>query len=125
MDRIPAPALFMAAGFSQFFGAAIAVGLFAFAPPHTVAWMRSVVAGVIIVALIRPWRTTWTKKTLTESGLFGLLLLGMNMFVYIAINYLPLGAAITLEFVGPILVAVWRGQGVSSRIAAILAMVGV
>src|SRR5699024_4474871 len=74
-NRVPAPALFITAGFSQYIGAALAVGLFALAPPHTVAWTRALVAGVVLLALIRPWRYSWTKKTLLESAVFGSVLL--------------------------------------------------
>lgn len=122
---MPAPALFLTAGFSQFFGAAVGIGLFSLAAPHSVAWMRSVVAGIVVVALVRPWRLSWTRRQLAESALFGVVLLAMNMLVYVAFNYLPLGAAVTLEFVGPILLSASRSTGARGRIAAGLAFLGV
>lgn len=124
-DRIPAPVLFLTAGFSQFFGAAVGIGLFSLAAPHTVAWLRSVVAGVVIVAIIRPWRLTWTRRTLAESAVFGVILLAMNMTVYVAFNYLPLGVAVTLEFIGPILLSAVRSRNALGRVAAVLAFAGV
>lgn len=125
LDRVPAPALFLTAGFSQFFGAAVGIGLFDLATPHTVAWMRSVVAGIIISVLVRPWRLKWSWRTVGESALFGVVLLAMNMLVYTAFNYLPLGAAMTLEFVGPILLSAVRSKSPQGRLAAVLAFVGV
>ena len=38
LDRIPAPALFLASGCTQYYGAALAVGLFAVLPAASVAW---------------------------------------------------------------------------------------
>lgn len=124
-NRIPAPALFITAGFSQYIGAALAVGLFALAPPHTVAWTRAVVAGIVLLAVIRPWRYAWSKKTLLESAVFGSVLLAMNVTFYIAINYLPLGAAVALEFVGPVIVAARGAAGTRGKVSVALAAAGV
>ena len=125
LNKTPAPILFLTAGFSQYFGAAVGIGLFSLASPHVVAWLRSVVAGVIILAIVRPWRLQWTRRALAESALFGVVLLSMNMAAYVAFNYLPLGAAVTLEFVGPILLSATRSANIRGRLAALLAFVGV
>lgn len=125
LGRVPAPALFLTAGFSQFFGAAVGISLFALASPHVVAWSRSVVAGVVIALLVRPWRHRWTWREVGESTLFGSILLAMNVFVYIAFSHLPLGAAVTLEFVGPILLSATRSASRQGRVAALLAFLGV
>src|SRR5699024_9583203 len=93
--------------------------------PHTVAWTRALVAGVVLLALIRPWRYSWTKKTLLESAVFGSVLLAMNVTFYIAINYLPLGAAVALEFVGPVIVAARGAAGIRGKVSVALAAAGV
>lgn len=125
VNRVPAPALFITAGFSQYIGAAIAVGLFTLAPPHTVGWGRGFTAGLFLLAIIRPWRYSWTRAQLKETTLFGLFLLAMNVAFYFAIKYLPLGAAVALEFVGPVLVAARGVVGRRGQIAVGLAAAGV
>ncbi|UFU05964.1 EamA family transporter [Ruania halotolerans] len=125
MDRIPAPLLFLAAGTSQYIGAALAVGLYATIPATSVAWARGAVGAVILFALVRPWRLRWTRRELAQTGLFGVVLLGMNMLFYVAIDHLPLGAAVAIEFAGPVVVAAWGGRSVRHRFAVVLAAAGV
>ncbi|WP_235857231.1 EamA family transporter [Occultella glacieicola] len=125
MDRTPAPLLFLIGGFSQYVGAALAVGLYPTMPPHAVAWLRAVVAGVVLLLVVRPWRADWTRRTLIQTGVFGVVLLGMNMLFYVAIDHLPLGAAVAVEFTGPVAVAAWGGRTARSRIAIGLALFGV
>lgn len=122
---MPAPALFVTSGIAQYSGAALAVGLFALAPPHTVGWARALVSAVVLLVLIRPWRTPWTRTTLRQTGIFGVVLVVMNMLFYIAIHYLPLGAAVAIEFAGPVLVAAWGSRHLRGRIAVLLAAAGV
>ncbi|GAB2611179.1 EamA family transporter [Pseudactinotalea suaedae] len=125
LARVPAPALFATSGIAQYSGAALAVGLFALMPPHTVAWARALVSAVILLVLIRPWRTPWTRATLRQTGLFGVVLVVMNMLFYIAIHYLPLGAVVAIEFAGPALVAAWGSRSARGRVAVALAAAGV
>ncbi len=122
---VPAPALFVTSGLSMYLGAAVAVGLFALMPPHTVAWLRAVVSALVLVALTRPWRASWTRTTFLQSALFGIVLVGMNMLFYIAIRHLPLGAAVAIEFAGPALVAAWGNRTGRGRAAVTLAVLGV
>lgn len=128
LDRVPAPALFLGSGVTMYYGAALAVGLFAIAPALSVGWARLVVAAVVLLALARPWRLAWTRGTLGAAAVFGLLLGAMNLLFYVAIDHLPLGAAVAIEFTGPVAVAVvtagggwgWRRLG-----APVLAAFGV
>src|SRR5690625_4910429 len=126
LDRVPAPLLFLIAGASQYTGAALAVGLFPLMPPHTVAWLRSVVAALVLLVLVQPWRRqVWNRRTLGQSAVFGVVLMAMNMLFYISIEYLPLGAAVAIEFSGPVAVAAWGRRTLRQRVAIVLAAFGV
>jgi inner membrane transporter RhtA len=87
------------------FGAAVAVQLF----PHLGAWgvttLRLGIAAVILLVVVRPPVRTWTRKQWTAITLFGAALGCMNGFFYASLERIPLGAAVSIEFLGPLLLA--------------------
>jgi inner membrane transporter RhtA len=123
--RPSAPALFVASGLTQYAGAALAVGLFPVVAAPTVAWLRMVVAAVALVAVTRPWRTRWTRRDLAVVAVFGTVLAAMNVAFYVAIDHLPLGTAVAIEFAGPVAVAAVTGRGWRERAGMVLAAAGV
>ncbi|MFI2754025.1 EamA family transporter [Cellulomonas sp. P22] len=125
VDRVPAPLLFVASGLTQYLGAAIAVGLFAVVPAATLAWLRVAVAAVVLGLWRRPWRTRWTRAELGMAAVFGVVLALMNVSFYVAIDTLPLGTAVAIEFIGPVAVAAVTGRSLRERGAIAVAAVGV
>jgi len=125
IDRIPAPALFLASGFSQYYGAALAVGLFATVPALAVSWWRITFSAAALLIWRRPWRNFWTAREVAASALFGIVLVAMNLSFYLAIDHLPLGTAVAIEFLGPVAVAAITGRGRRERLGIVLAAAGV
>ncbi|WP_307793781.1 EamA family transporter [Actinotalea soli] len=125
VGRVPAPALFVVSGLTQYGGAAVAVGLFAQMAAAGVAWSRLVVAALVLLLWRRPWRMTWTRRDLLAVALFGVVLAAMNISFYVAIEHLPLGTAVAIEFIGPVAVAAITGSGWRERVGIGLAAVGV
>ncbi len=125
LDRIPAPAVFLASGLTQYVGAALAVGLFAAMPAASVAWWRIAVSAVVLMAWRRPWRQSWPRSDLVGAAVFGIVLATMNVTFYLAIAHLPLGTAVAIEFLGPVAVAGITGHGWRDRAGIGLAAVGV
>ena len=123
--RIPAPALFLASGLTQYCGAAIAVSLFAVLAAPAVAWWRIAVSALILLAWRRPWRESWGRRDILAAALFGAVLATMNVTFYIAIDYLPLGTAVAIEFLGPVVVAGVTGHGWRDRLGIAIAAAGV
>lgn len=121
----PAPALFVVSGLTQYLGAAIAVGLFATVAPATVAWLRIVAAAVVLIAWQRPWQRAWDRRGLRDAAVFGVVLAAMNVAFYVAIARLPLGTAVTIEFIGPVAVAAITGRTTRERWAIAVAAAGV
>lgn len=115
----------MGSGLTQYVGAAIAIGLFQVMGPASVAWWRMCVAAVVLIAWRRPWRAHLRWTDVAASAAFGIAITAMNVTFYEAIHLLPLGVAVSMEFVGPVAVAVARGHGLPPRIAAVLALAGV
>ena len=125
LGRVPAPALFVFSGLTQYLGAAIAVGLFVQIAPAGMAWLRILVAALVLLAWRRPWRLRWTRRDVALAAAFGTALGLMNVTFYIAIDHLPLGTAVAIEFLGPVAVAAVTGSGWRERAGIALAAVGV
>jgi inner membrane transporter RhtA len=123
----PAPSALLVLGAiaSVQFGAAIAVTLFASIGPGGAVWLRLLGGTVILVALWRPrWRGR-SRSDLLLAGLFGLVLAAMNFSFYSAIHRIPLGIAVTLEFIGPLMLAIAGSRRPLDLIWAALAAAGI
>ena len=124
-DRVPPQLFIVGSGLIQYVGAAVAVVAFAAVEPASVAWWRAATGALVLCAWRRPWRDGLSRRDLAASTLFGVVLVAMNSSFYEAIARLPLGTAVSIEFVGPVAVAVLRGRGWAPRVAALLALAGV
>ncbi|MFS0895513.1 EamA family transporter [Microbacterium sp. 179-I 3D3 NHS] len=87
------------------FGAAVAAQLFPVLGPWGATSLRVVIAAVLLVAIVRPRVRGWTRKQWTAATLFGVSLAAMNGFFYAAIDRIPLGPAVAIEFLGPLVLA--------------------
>lgn len=88
------------------FGSAIAATLFGRVGPAGVTTLRLLSATVVLLALWRPRVRGRPPRELGLAVLFGLVLAGMNFSFYEALHRIPLGIAVTIEFIGPLAVAV-------------------
>lgn len=128
--RLGIPALFVVGGVCQYVGAALGVFLFDTLDPAAVAWLRALGAGVLLLAWRRPWTRgagtgRWTRRKVMVATLFGLVTVGMNVVFYEAIARIPLGAAVAIEFLGPVAVAAAGSSRVRDKIALCLVVLGV
>jgi inner membrane transporter RhtA len=107
-------------------GAALAKTLFASFGPVGVTGIR-VASGALILLIIwhKQMRGAYGWKGYGLAACFGLILASMNLSFYLALNQLPLGVAVTLEFVGPLMLAVVQSRKVLDVIWVILAACGV
>lgn len=103
---MPAPLLVLAAASSVQFGAAIAATLFDDLGPAGASALRVVLAAVMLLVLWRPRVRGVPRADLRLAGALGLSLGVMNLAFYEALDHLPLGVAVTIEFAGPLGVAV-------------------
>lgn len=119
-------ALFAIAGISQYTGAVVAVNLFDEVRPATVAWFRVLSAALLLVAVSwRQVRCGWTRAELGSAAVFGIATAAMNLFFYLALDRLPLGKSVVIEFIGPIAVAAAFTRTLRNSIALVLAATGV
>ena len=103
---MPPLALVLVAITSLQFGAALGVTLFDDVGPTGAAAVRLVFAAAILLAIWRPRPRAHTREALRVALVFGLVLGTMNWTIYLALDRIPVGIAITLEFLGPLAVAV-------------------
>ena len=104
----------------------VAVGLFDEISPATVAWIRILsAAAILIVFSAARGHAPWTRRDLVAAGLFGTATALMNTFFYLAIDRLPLGKGVTIEFIGPIAVAAIATRTARNTLALLLAAAGV
>ncbi len=131
LDRVAPQALFVMGAVSQYVGSACAVLLFAAVPAAGVAWLRVVTSAVVLVAWRRPWRARWSRERLVLVGAFGVALACMNLCFFLAIERLPLGTVVAIEFCGPIAVAAIGSRtrrdaaGLAIAVAGVLALADV
>lgn len=91
-------------------GSAIAKSLFEQLNPFAVVFLRVGFAAIVLLALWRPqWRQV-DRSAYPVLVLFGVALALMNLSFYLAIERVPIGIAVALEFVGPLGVAVFNSR---------------
>src|SRR5260370_31838249 len=104
-DRVPAPGLVLVGIASVQVGAAFATKLFVHLGPAGTVLVRVLFAAIVLWAIWRPWPREHGPRDLRLAALFGLALACMNLTFYEALDRIPLGVAVTLEFIGPLGVA--------------------
>jgi inner membrane transporter RhtA len=106
-------------------GASIAKGLFPQLGAVGATALRITFAALILLTLWRPWRPKWTADELRRLALYGTVLGLMNLAFYLAIERIPLGIAVALEFTGPLTMAVLYSRRPVDILWAILAAIGI
>jgi inner membrane transporter RhtA len=105
-------------------GAAVSVGLFDRIGPGGAAWLRLAWAGVVLLVIVRPRPSAFSKSGFVTCLALGVVTAIMSMSFMEAIARVPLGTASALEFLGPLTVAVTHGRG-GRRLWPVLAATGV
>jgi inner membrane transporter RhtA len=125
VDRVPPPVLVVGAVSSVQVGAAIAKSIFDEVGSGGAVFLRVLCAAVVLALLWRPRVSGRNRRDLWLAFLFGLSLAGMNFSIYAAIDRIPLGVAVTFEFVGPLAVAVFASRRPLDLVWAVLAGAGI
>jgi inner membrane transporter RhtA len=87
-------------------GASFAKALFhSVGAPGAVA-LRTALATLMLVLVLRPWRVRVGRGSRATLAVYGVSLGVMNLLYYMALRTLPLGITVSIEFAGPLTVAV-------------------
>lgn len=125
LDRAPAWSLAVVAMFSVQVGAAISVGLFDDIGVAGTAWLRITLGAIGFVLIARPRYWQWTLRELRAPILLGLVSAVMTLAFLAAIDLLPLGTVVAIEFLGPLTVAAIHSRSRRALAWPALALVGV
>ena len=122
---VPPTALVLGAVASVQTGASLAKGLFDDVGPGGTVLLRMVFAALVLAAIWRPALRGRARGDFIMIAAFGLSLAGMNFAFYAALDRIPLGVAVTLEFAGPLAVAVAGSRRALDLVWVALAAAGI
>lgn len=125
LDPVPPALLVLAGATSVQFGAALGATLFDDLGPGGASLLRVGLAALVLLAIWRPRVRDRPAEHLRLAALFGVVLAGMNLFFYEALDRIPLGPAVTIEFIGPISVAVLLSRRRLDFVWIVLAVAGI
>jgi len=106
-------------------GASIAVLLFPEVGPAGMVSLRLVFSAAILLAIARPNLRAISKRAWLMALTFGISLGGMNLLFYEALSRVDLGATVTIEVLGPLILSVIVARRASAWLWAVLAFAGV
>lgn len=106
-------------------GAVLAKQLFPIAGPIGITALRLLLAAGLLMVVWRPWREVLTRLQFKTVCLYGFALGFMNLCFYLSIARIPLGLAVTLEFSGPLCVAIFSSKRKIDFLWAGLAALGI
>jgi inner membrane transporter RhtA len=125
LSRIPPVWLVVVGICSVQLGAGIAKNLFDDAAPTTLVWLRLATSALVLAAIARPTLRGRTARDWQVAVAFGVTLGVMNWAIYQSFQRIPLGIAVTIEFLGPLALAVGGSRRARDLVWALLAAVGV
>jgi inner membrane transporter RhtA len=125
VTRVPAPLLVIGGIVSVQLGAAIAKGGFGLIPPTAFVWLRLLTSSVILLVIARPRFRGRTRSDIAVMIAFGGCLAIMNWSIYQSMARIPLGVAVTIEFLGPLTVAIVSSRRPRDLLWVLLAGAGV
>lgn len=125
LDRVPAWTLAVVAMLSVQLGAAVSIGLFDAIGVAGTAWLRLSLSAIVLILLVRPKYWQWSPRELRAPVLLGVVSAGMTLCFLAAIDRLPLGTVVAIEFLGPLTIAALNSRTRRALAWPALALVGV
>jgi inner membrane transporter RhtA len=107
------------------YGASAAKHLFPVAGAAGTAVLRTSFAAILLVLLWRPWRGSLSRESFMAIAGYGIALGLMNLLFYLSLERIPLGIAVTLEFTGPLALALFSSKKILDMVWAVLAGLGI
>lgn len=106
-------------------GASIAKQLFPAIGAIGTVTLRIVLSAVLLTIINRPKFLEFTPQKWKYCAMYGTGLAAMNLIFYMAIQRIPLGLAVTVEFAGPLFLALVLSRKLLDVVWALLACIGI
>ncbi|GAB2830920.1 DMT family transporter [Actinocorallia aurea] len=106
-------------------GAGVASALFPRIGPAATTALRLTLASLLLLALTRPALHRWDGHRLRSVLLLGLAMAGMNGLFYESIARIPLGVSVTVQFIGPLTLAVLLSRRTRDLLPVAMAVAGI
>ncbi|KQB83219.1 EamA family transporter [Corynebacterium oculi] len=104
---------------------AVSAGLFDSYGPFGTSALRMMIAALILLAMVRPRLRGRSRSEWLGIAVYGVAMALMNLCLYSAIERLPLGVAVTLDFLGPCAVALAASRRWREGLCAVASLLGV
>lgn len=105
--------------------AGLAKVAFASLEPSAVVFMRGAISALVMILIARPRIGRWNRRTWFAVTMLGASMAAMNLIFFQAISLIPIGVAVTIEFVGPLALALVQTRRLGDAVWAVLAAIGV
>ncbi|WP_254634254.1 DMT family transporter [Mesorhizobium sp. GbtcB19] len=106
-------------------GAAFAKGLFPVLGSEGTTTLRLAIGALMLAVVLRPWKVLPSRKNLPWLAAYGITVCAMNMLFYAALQRIPLGICVALEFTGPLFVATLGSRRLLDLVWIALAIAGI
>ncbi len=124
-EELAGAAMILASATSIQLGAALATTTFDTISPVSAVGVSYAFAALFLVAVFRPRVGAWSRQRWRDVVALGLVASLASSSLFLALDHLPLGSAVTIQFLGPLTVAIWAGRRRGVLVAAALALIGV
>lgn len=122
---LPAPVLVVSGIFSLQIGAALARLHFEAVGPLGATFLRLLLSATMLAILLRPTPWRWGRERWVPVIVLGVALGGMNQLIYLAIDRVPVGIAVTVEYLGPLTLSLLHVRRLRESIWSLCALGGV
>ncbi len=124
---LPGPAILLVLGSCSSLqaGAALAIRLFPVLGASGATLVRVGLAAIVLLVVTRPRIRGWRRRQWQAVLLYGVSIAGTNAFFYAALARLPLGTAVTIQFLGPLTLSAALSRRMRDLGWVLLAVTGV
>ncbi|MFP3567801.1 EamA family transporter [Paraburkholderia sp. SIMBA_030] len=107
------------------FGAALSAPTMAAYGSLSTTWLRLCWAALVLALLVRPRLFTYSRSRWLAAGALGAAMAGMTLCFFAALQHIPLGLAVAIDFLGPLAVATFAVRRARALLWPVLAIAGV
>ncbi|HYS65778.1 MAG TPA: EamA family transporter [Paraburkholderia sp.] len=107
------------------FGAALSAPTMAAYGSLSTTWLRLCWAALVLALLVRPRLFSYSREHWLAAGALGAAMAGMTLCFFAALQRIPLGLAVAIDFLGPLAVATFAVRRARALLWPVLAIAGV